>query len=212
MWRTKRDELDPWPDDRALVKRMRSGDEAAFEQFFEAYFHALYRFALARVGQDSELAKEIAQNSICKAIEKLDTYRGEAALYSWLCSVCRFEISGHFRRARRMPPTVDLVEDLGSARGVLDSLPSGLDDPECALLRSEIARLVHVTVDHLPPHYSQILEWKYSDGLSVIQIAWQLGVSAKAAESLLARARQAFRDGFAGLASPMNRDALKAGK
>jgi RNA polymerase sigma-70 factor, ECF subfamily len=212
MWPRKPGAFDPWPEDRALVKRMRAGDEAAFEQFFEAYFHAVYRFALARVGQEADLAREIAQATLCKALEKLGTYRGEAALFSWLCSICRFEISGHFRRERRSAPPEGLVEDGPWLRGVLESLPASLDDPESELLRREVVRRVHVAVDHLPPHYSQILEWKYSDGLSVKEIAGQLGVSSKAAESLLTRARQAFRDGFTSLAGTLERNALEPGR
>lgn len=210
MWPRKPDDFELSRDDRRLVKRMRAGDEEAFEQFFEAYFHAVYRFALARVGQETELAKEIAQATICTAIEKLATYRGEAALFSWLCSICRFEISGHFRRERRSPPQVELVED-GPVRAILESLPAGLDDPESALLRREVSRQVHVTVDHLPPHYGQVLEWKYSDGLSVKEIAARLGTSPKAAESLLTRARQAFRDGFASLGHGLERQAFESG-
>lgn len=194
----KPDVFDPESEDRLLVRRMRAGDEEAFEQFFESYFHPLYRFAFGRVGQDAELAREIAQATICKAIEKLDTYRGEAALFSWLCAVCRFEITGHFRRAQRSPPCVDSMEEGRTLRGVLEALPADLDDPEHGLLRREVARLVHATLDLLPPRYGHILEWKYSDGLSVKQIAERLDISPKAAESLLTRARQAFRDGFAG--------------
>jgi RNA polymerase sigma-70 factor, ECF subfamily len=55
---------------------------------------------------------------------------------------------------------------------------------------------VQVTLDHLPARYADVLEWKYIQGLSVDEIAHRLGVGYKAAESLLTRARQAFRDGF----------------
>lgn len=212
MWPRKPADYAAPAEDRLLVKRMRAGDEEAFEQFFDLYFHALYRFALPRLGQETELAKEIAQATICKALEKLATYRGEAALFSWLCSICRFEVSSHFKRERRSPPPVELVEDGGSLRGILESLPAGLDDPENQLLRREVARLVHVAIDHLPPHYSQVLEWKYSDGLSVKEIAVQLGMSPKATESLLTRARLAFRDGFASLARGLERPAFESGK
>ena len=212
MWPKKPDSYDAPAEDRLLVKRLQAGDEEAFEHFFDLYFHAIYRFALARVGQQTELAKEMAQATICKALEKLATYRGEAALFSWLCSICRFEISDHFKRERRSLPQVDLLEDGGALRGILESLPAALADPESELLRREVARLVHVAVDHLPPHYGQVLEWKYSDGLSVKQIAAQLGMSPKAVESLLTRARLAFRDGFASLARSLERPAFESGK
>jgi RNA polymerase sigma-70 factor (ECF subfamily) len=211
MWSRKPDEPDPYSEDRALAKRLRAGDEVALEEFFDSYFDPLYRFAFNRVDQDVELAKEIAQATFCKMIEKIGTYRGEASLFSWLCAICRFEISGHFRRARRALPALSFVEDSDPVRGVLESLASGGDDPESALLRREVARLVHLTVDHLPPHYGQILEWKYSDGLSVKQIAERLDTSPKAAESLLTRARQAFRDGFATLAGTLDRGAFESG-
>ena len=190
MWPRRSDESGSWAEDRGLVRRMRAGDEAAFEEFFDSYFQALYRFALARLGQETELAREIAQATICKAIEKLDSYRGEAALFSWLCSICRFEISGHFKRERRDPPQADLVEESGELREVLD-------DPESGLLRREVARQVHEAMDHLPAHYGQVLEWKYSDGVPVKEMAERLGMTPKAVESLLTRARVAFRDQFA---------------
>jgi RNA polymerase sigma-70 factor (ECF subfamily) len=212
MWRQRPPALGLRPDSTALVRRLRAGDEAAFEEFFEANFHGLYRFALARVDQDAELAREVAQAAICKALDRLHTYRGEAPLFSWLCAICRFEISAHFRRLRRRPPETELVEDAAVPRGALDSIPFDLLDPEDQLLRREIARLVHVTIDHLPPHYSKVLEWKYVDGLSVKEIAAQLDVSAKAAESLLTRARQTFRDAFSSLAGGAAGTALEPGK
>ncbi len=199
MWLRRSDESGSWAEDRGLVRRMRAGDEAAFEELYDSYFQALYRFALARLDQDAELAKEMAQATICKAIEKLGSYRGEAALFSWLCSICRFEISGYFKRERRAPPQVGLLEESGELREVLESLPASLDDPENEVLRREVARLVHEAVDHLPPRYGQVLEWKYSDGLAVKEMAELLGMTPKAVESLLTRARLAFRDQFASL-------------
>lgn len=209
MWRRKPPELDLRPDDRALVLRLRAGEESAFEEFFDRHFHGLYRFALTRLDSDTGLAKEVAQAAICKAIEKLHTYRGEAPLFSWLCSICRFEISAHFRRQRRERIQPVLPEEATLARGVLDSIPSDLDGPESELLRNETARLVHLTVDHLPTHYGKVLEWKYNDGLSVNEIATQLRITPKAAESLLSRARGAFRDAFGSLAAGLRPRALK---
>jgi DNA-directed RNA polymerase specialized sigma24 family protein len=62
-----------------------------------------------------------------------------------------------------------------------------------------VGALVRLTLDQLPARYGDALEWKYVEGLSVKEIAVRLGVGPKAAESLLTRARQAFRDAFATL-------------
>jgi RNA polymerase sigma-70 factor, ECF subfamily len=185
-------------NDKALVERMLAGDELAFDGFFARYFPGLYRFALVRMGDDAEAAEEVVQGTLSAAVMKLATYRGEAALFSWLCTFCRHEISAYYRRRQRGAAARRLPEDGEEARGVLDSLAvTDQRGPHEALDQQELSRLVRVVLDCLPPHYSSALEWKYLDGLSVVEIAQRMRLGAKAAESLLTRARDSFRDGFA---------------
>ncbi|HKQ61781.1 MAG TPA: sigma-70 family RNA polymerase sigma factor [Candidatus Polarisedimenticolaceae bacterium] len=183
--------------DRALAERLLAGEKSAFDEFFRGYFPGLYRFALSRMERDADGAEEVVQATLCKAITKLAGYRGEAALFTWLCTFCRHEISAYYEQRRRQPASVDALDD-AEALAALESLwvvaPEG---PEAALERAELARRVHVTLDHLQPRHAAALEWKYVDGLSVKEIAERLQVSPKAAESVLTRAREAFRDGFA---------------
>jgi RNA polymerase sigma-70 factor, ECF subfamily len=173
-------------EEKALVERMLAGDEAAMEEFADEYFPGLYRFALARLGGDTDLAREVVQTTVCKALAKLGTFRGEAPLLGWLCACCRNEIRMGFRKKQRLPRVVELEEDVASDR----------DPPEGALARKEEVRHVHAVLDLLPPRYARALEWKYVERASVKEIAGRLRVGAKAAESLLTRARQAFRDGY----------------
>jgi RNA polymerase sigma-70 factor (ECF subfamily) len=186
-------------EDLRLVARLQAGDEDAFETFFERSFPALFRFALARVRYDADDAEEVVQATLIAAIPKLGTYRGEAALLTWLCTLCRHQISEHHRRRRRQPRMADLIEETPEVVAALDSLTALGDGPEEALRRKEIGRLVQVTLDRLPGTYGDVLEWKYAVGLSVREIAARLGVSPKAAESQLTRASNAFRDGFGAL-------------
>jgi RNA polymerase sigma-70 factor (ECF subfamily) len=192
------------PGDRALAERMLAGDEEAFEEFFEGHFPGLYRFALRRL-RDPELTRDVVQSAICKAIANLRSYRGEATLAAWLFTICRYEINAHFRRRKRRPSAVELVEEEPSVRAALDSLPAAFPGPEEALDDKEVAELVHATLDRLPPRYGQVLEWKYLDGVPVKEIAGRLQLGAKAAESLLTRARKAFRDGFSTYAAGLER-------
>jgi RNA polymerase sigma-70 factor (ECF subfamily) len=192
---------DEFLNDRRLVQLMVAGDEDAFEAFFNDYFPPLYRFALGRLGGDVEVAEEVVQRSLCLAIDRASTWRGEAALMTWLCAICRREILGHFRRAGRRPLHVELTEDLPEVRAALESMSSSSSDPEQAAVRSELAGLVHVALDRLPPHYGQALEWKYLDGESMKEIAVRLSSTPKAVESLLTRARNAYRDALSALLS-----------
>ena len=68
--------------DVALTRQILGGDERAFRQLFDSFFPRLYRFALVRLRGDHDSANEVVQLTFCKAIERLDSYRGEAALYT----------------------------------------------------------------------------------------------------------------------------------
>jgi len=176
--------------DRDLVRRMLGGEERAFTEFFDGHFSRLYRFALPRLGRDADAAEEVVQAVLCKAISAMKSWRGEAALFTWLCTFCMHEIGSHYRQSGRRPQPLGLIED-GPAM-------IGADETR----RSEVAMLVHATLDGLRDGYGDVLEWKYVLGLSVDEIAGRLGVSPKAAESLLTRARQAFREAYPAGRSP----------
>ena len=179
-----------------LVQSMLAGDEAAFERFFDASYPLLYRFALVRLGFDRDAAGDVAQAAICKAIGKLRTFRGEAALLTWLCTFCRHELYAfHRRNPGRLE--VELVEDDPEIRAALESLRAATSqDLEAWLDRDKAASIVQRVLDHLPQHYADALEWKYIDEIPVQEIGVRLGLGPKAAESLLTRARRAFRDAF----------------
>jgi len=187
---------DPNRHDRNLVARMLKGDERAFDTFIDEYYPRLYRFACSRLGSEFAAAQDVVQGTFEKVMPKLSYYRGEAALFSWLCSFCRYEVAAHFRRKGKRRLEVELAEESPDVRSALETLAALEDGPEAALERKELARLVRVTLDYLPIHYGNALEWKYIHGLTVREIAARLELSSKAAESILTRARQAFRDGF----------------
>jgi RNA polymerase sigma-70 factor (ECF subfamily) len=187
-------------EDPLLVKRLLAGEEPAFEEVFEDFFPRLYRFALPRLNHDADLAEEIVQATLCTAITRMKTYRGEATLFTWLCAICRRQISAHFRKHPKHAESV-YVEDSPEVLARLESLAMVVnDEPESQLLRGEVSRLVQVTLDCLPRWYASALEMKYLADLPVKEIASRLNLGPKAAESLLTRARQAFREGFCALA------------
>ncbi len=199
----------PFTSDQALVKALLAGDTAAFEAYFHGYYPRLFRFALRRTGRPA-LAEEFAQEAITKGLTLLADYRGEASLLTWLAAICRSEIA----MARRHDPHLaeisrPFLEDLPEVRAALELLARPDLDPQALAEQRDLRLLVQAVLDFLPPGYGDVLEWKYVEGLTVAEVAERLGRSEKATESMLSRARAAFRlaidDTFASRAALVER-------
>ena len=180
--------------DRIAVKRLLAGDEAAFDALFERYFPRLYRAAVARLGGDADEAREVVQITFCKVFERIDSWRGEASLYGWMCQIMRNTIIDRGRKHAREQLHPDIGSDDTGLVAIVESLRAKDGLPETEARRDELVTLIQMTLDHLPSHYGDVLELKYIDELPVREIAARLSVGTKAAESLLTRARAAFRD------------------
>lgn len=179
--------------ERELVDGLLRGDPRAFTRFADDYLPALQRFARRRVA-DPDVAREVVQNTLVQVLRHLDGFRGDSVLMTWICACCRNQIAAHFRSDQRNAQRVDLLA--GQQLDELAARPGGSHDatqPEAALLAREQQERVHDALDSIAPHHARALEWMYIERLPVIEIARRLGLSGKAAESLLTRARLAFR-------------------
>jgi len=173
---------------------MLAGEQRAFDAFFAAYAERLAAFASRRSKLSSASIEDVVQNSLIKAVRNLGSFRGEAALFTWLCEICRNELANVHRKAARQPAHESL-DDVAFARDTVVELyaPSEYEpahDADVAEHRGAIA----TALSGLPERYARALEWKYGDGFSVQEIARMLGLSTVAAQSLLARAREAFKE------------------
>jgi RNA polymerase sigma-70 factor, ECF subfamily len=181
-------------DDRQLVARMRAGEQSAFDRFFGAYAWRLAAFVARRSTLDPAGVEDMVQATLIKAIRNLGSFRGDAALFTWLCTICRHELASQRRKSARQP-VHESIDVEGLARDVLVEMHAPEEcepyrELEVVARKNEVAR----TLNSLPERYALVLEWKYGDGFSVEEIAGMLGLTATAAQSLLARARKEFKD------------------
>lgn len=194
-------------NDIALVSQMLKGDNSAFNTFFGEYFPRLFQFAYHRLWTNESYAEEAVQIALTKAIEKLDSYRGEAPLYFWLCTFCRHEIGHIIKREGKLGSKVELEgdsEELSDAIALFQ--PNTPTDPFSQYHQIELKDRINNAKNRIPRLYCNILEWKYLHGFSTNDIAEKIERSPKATESLLTRARNAFRHAFTAL-SPKNLEA-----
>jgi RNA polymerase sigma-70 factor (ECF subfamily) len=202
------DAMPVYLDDKRLVKQLLAGEQRAFDRFFEDNFARLYRFAIARLSDDPEGAREVVQITLTRAVQKMHKFRAESALFTWLCAICRNEISDWLARQGRYRDHIVLVEDFPEIQSVVDSFQAPAEDsPERQYQRVEALRLIQVTLDRLPAKYGNVLEWKYVEGHSVKDISARLEIGTEATQSLLARAKRAFADIYSTLSEAVNEPA-----
>lgn len=196
-------------DDKKLVKQLLEGDSRAFDGFFNDNFARLYRFAIGRMPDDPQAARDVVQVSLTKAMRNLHTYRAESALFTWLCAICRNELRDWLARNGRYQDHIVLTEDFPDVQAVVDSYHAPeSSSPEQHYRRVEKIRLIQVALDRLPARYGDVLEWKYVEGRSTKEISERLELGTEATQSLLARAKRAFADVYSAMTASREGDEL----
>lgn len=181
------------------------GDPSACERFAELG-PPLFRFALPRLGGRRDLAEEVAQETLVRALRELERYdpaRSRDDPLPWLTGLARNECRAVLARERALP----LGDVWGGIDEALRAVYAAIDSAPLAeehLARAETRELVNAAMSQLPAHYRELLEGKYLLGESVRALATRLSVSEKALESRLTRAREAFRSTFRALAARLH--------
>jgi RNA polymerase sigma-70 factor (ECF subfamily) len=180
--------------DRATIDCVQRGDPAALADLYERFYEPLYQFAYWRLARKTEEVQEAVQETFLWALHHLGKWDDSRVdLEGWLFGILRNQIRTIYRRQRR-EETFELKWDridrtLAAALAHL----SNADVPEDELQRAETKDLVHMVVAQLPVRFQDAIRRRYWNGQSHEEISTDLGVSVKAVESLLARAREAFR-------------------
>ena len=175
------DGIDRVRHERALRVRVLAGDQDAWICLYGESFDALHAFLYHRCGRDLVAVEDTAQECWMTAVRRIRDFDPARGSFSgWLRGIAINVLRNEQRRWIRKrkserPHEGDTVA--GDAAG------SAL----------ELAEQIAVTLAVLPGRYRDILRAKYEEELSVAEIAIRLGGTVKATESLLSRARAAFR-------------------
>jgi RNA polymerase sigma-70 factor, ECF subfamily len=172
--------------ERAVRDAVLAGDAAAWRAWYAEHFDRLAAYTRWRCGGLIDLADDVVQETWLTAVRRLRAFDPDKGLFfSWLCGIAantaRNAVRARRRQGKRARPL---------APG--DDPPANAPDPAAA----EKAERVAAALAALPDHYEAVLRAKYLDQLTVEEIAAARGDTPKAVESLLTRARQAFREAF----------------
>ncbi|OAI49622.1 hypothetical protein AYO44_06355 [Planctomycetaceae bacterium SCGC AG-212-F19] len=176
--------------ERALRSAVLAGDEQAWQTLYDGDFAALYAYVHWRCGGRADSADEAVQETWLTAVRRIATFDPERGSFlAWLRGIAANVLRNQQRRLDRIPPPRP-APDVPPASETLEA--------------RERSACVACALAELPDHYEAVLRAKYLDANSVEQIAADMHETPKAVESLLTRARQAFRAAYLRYAEPTN--------
>jgi RNA polymerase sigma-70 factor (ECF subfamily) len=175
-----------------LVEKLRSGDSAAMDEFYNLYRTRLYSLILEQVGRDEVVAEDLVQEVFLAALGSLDKFRGDSQFYTWLRSIAFHKINDFYRRQAREPKPRNSSPDFDALK--LEQSGDNESATFIAMESEEIRQSVHQALAGLPQDYQEVLVLKYLKNMPVLAISQIMGRSPKSVEGLLSRARKAMRD------------------
>jgi RNA polymerase sigma-70 factor, ECF subfamily len=168
----------------ALVERCRAGDLDAFEELYATHAGKLFSVACRMLGNQSD-AEDILQEIFLSAHRKLDGFRGEAALGTWLYRLAMNHCLDHLRsRSARTSQLTDVLEDEPS---LYESGSPGLAEQTVAKMDIERA------LAQLPAGCRAVFVLHDVEGLEHREVAEALGIAEGTSKSQVHKARLRLR-------------------
>jgi len=166
-----------------LVTHLKQGHGDSYEPLLALHGPYLLRVARSILANDQEAADAL-QDALVSVVQKMESFRGEARLTTWLHQVvvnaCRMRLR---RRRRRPEEPIDVLD------GRFASGPSALDELE----RRQNQRRVREAIGRLPEPYRVVLALCYLEEVPVDHVTRRLGISGNAVRIRLCRARRELR-------------------
>jgi RNA polymerase sigma-70 factor (ECF subfamily) len=192
-------------DDAELVKRLRSGDETAFEWLIERYQGPLLRLAQVFVPSRA-VAEEVVQETWLAVITGLPAFEGRSSLKTWIFRILTNRAKSRGVRERRTVPFSSLADDEGESAPAVDPSrfrPNGRwaeaprvwddDTPEKLLATAEAMQRLQSAIAELPPKQRAVVTLRDIQGLEAEEICNILEISETNQRVLLHRARSKLR-------------------
>ena len=171
--------------DEELVHRAQNGDSAAFDEIVERHKGAVFRASLAAL-RNREDAEDVTQETFITAFRKLDTFRGESQLRTWLSRIA-WNRSMDQRRRGRFRSFLHLDEPHAMELATPEA------DPERATLARSVHARVRREIDLLPENLRDTLLLASGGDLDYASIGEMLGVREGTVKSRVFEARAMLR-------------------
>ncbi|MCB1363850.1 MAG: RNA polymerase sigma factor [Rhodobacteraceae bacterium] len=180
------------PED-VLIALARNRDEAAVRELVRRCNRQLFRAARAILHDDAE-AEDVVQAAYVTGFTRLDEFRGESGLATWLTRIAMNEAYARLRRRARI---VNIAEYRSEAAThpdrTADTMTSPPETPEFETGRNEVRRFLERAIDALPEPLRLTYMLRDVQDMPTREVAELLGINPITVKTRLLRARRRLR-------------------
>ncbi len=176
-------------DEKQLIRECLAGRTEAFGELVIRYQDRLFNALVGVLGSPDD-AHDIAQDAFVQAFQRLKSFRGDSAFYSWLFRIALNAAASQKRRTRRKPSSIDAAREQAGG-----DPPDRRPDvaPSHALEADERRAAVQSALAQLPAEFRIPLVLKEIDGMKYHEIAAIIGCPVGTVRSRIHRARGELR-------------------
>lgn len=169
-------------------KKLKDGDSIIFERIYNEYKDMIYNYLMI-LTNDRSIANEVFSNTMYSALRSIKNLKNDKNIYQWFLRIAKNRYFDYLREIYRDKKIknrlkVNINEDMEKN-----------DYPNTIEKETKI-KLLNLALKNIKPEYSDIIKYKYFNGLSHEEIAKKTNKSKDASESLLNRAIHAIRKEF----------------
>lgn len=181
--------------DAELARLIGQGDRGAFEVLMRRFNQSLYRTARSIVRDDDE-AEDVLQNAYLQAYQAIGSFRGDAALSTWLTRIVVNEAIATSRKRGRSADVLQLHTDMEQMNET-NKHPAEAPTPEGDMMRAQLRRRLERAIDALPEVFRVVFVMRAVQEMSGEEVAACLDIPLATVRSRFHRARGLLREGLA---------------
>ena len=176
-------------EDYALVTQAIQGNQRAYTQLTQRYYHSVFHKMLQMVS-NREDAHDLTQEAFSKAFHKLPTYAPKFAFSTWLFKIAKNNCIYHIRKKRLVTFSIDDPIEADSAHDYSNNIQAEILDPEEEVIRAQKIDMVQTMVKGLNPKYKSMIQLRFYEEKSYDEIAKTLNIPLGTVKAQLFRAKE----------------------
>lgn len=170
-----------------IIEDAKKGNQTSYTQLLNLYWGDVYRFLNAKCRNEYE-AEDLTIKTFSKAFEKLELFDAQYSFKNWILTISN-NLYIDFMRSQQK-----VLEDLDIEKEKVLKIPDDSTSVEDQLIQEQQLTLLLQQIKNLKPHYREIIQLRYFQELSIIEIADKLNESVVNVKVKLMRARNLLSD------------------